>query len=53
VSGPLRVGGFEEGEFEGDSPTEEVAAQVRLCGADSVQLRAQEIDEAKTKWINI
>jgi hypothetical protein len=27
VSGPLGVGGFEEGEFEGDSPTEEVAAQ--------------------------
>jgi len=38
--------GFEEGEFEGDSSTEEVAAQIRLCGADPVQLRAQEIDEA-------
>jgi hypothetical protein len=45
MSGPA-VGGFEEGEFEGDSPTEEVAAQIRLRGADAVQLRAQEIDEA-------
>ena len=41
-----RLGGFEEGEFEGDSPTEEVAAQIGLRGADAVQLRAQEIDEA-------
>ncbi len=39
------VGGFEEGEFEGDSPTEEVAAPARLYGADPIQLRAQEIDE--------
>jgi hypothetical protein len=46
ASGLLGVGGFEEGEFERDGPAEEVAAQVRLCGADSVQLRAQEIDEA-------
>jgi hypothetical protein len=46
VSGPLGLGGFEEGEFEGNSPTEEVAAQVRLCGADPVQLGAQDIDEA-------
>ena len=46
VSGPVGIGGFEEGEFEGDSPTEEVAAQIRLCGTDPVQLRAQEIDEA-------
>ena len=46
MSGRICVGGFEEGEFEGDSPTEEVAAQIRLRGADPVQLRAQEIDEA-------
>jgi hypothetical protein len=46
VSGPVCVGGFEEGKFQGDSPTEEVAAQIRLRGADPVQLRAQEIDEA-------
>ena len=46
MSAPLGVRGFEEGEFEGYSPTEEVTTQVRLCGADSVQLRAQEIDEA-------
>src|SRR5205807_4882652 len=45
-SGPIAIGGFEEGEFEGDSPTEEVAAQIRVRGADAVQLRAQEIDEA-------
>ena len=45
-SGPVGVGGFEEGEFEGDSPTEEVTAQTRLRGADAVQLRTQEIDEA-------
>ena len=41
MSGPLGVGGFEEGEFEGDGPTEEVAAQVRLCGADPVRVSAQ------------
>jgi hypothetical protein len=46
VSGPVGIGGIEEGEFEGDSPTEEVAAQIRLRGTDPVQLRAQEIDEA-------
>src|SRR5271168_505656 len=46
VSGSVSVGGFEEGKFEGDSPTEEVAAQIRLPGADPVQLRAQEINEA-------
>ena len=46
MSAPLGVRGFEEGEFEGYSPTEEVTTQVRLCGADSVQLRAQKIDEA-------
>jgi hypothetical protein len=46
MSGPVGVGGFEEGEFEGDSPTEKVAAQVLLRGADAVQLPAQEIDEA-------
>ena len=26
MSGPVGIGGFEEGEFEGDSPTEEVVA---------------------------
>ena len=46
VSGRISVGGFEEGEFEGDSPTEEVAAQIGLRGAHAVQLRAQKIDEA-------
>ena len=45
-SGPIPIGGFEEGEFKADSPTGEVAAQVCLRGADAVQLRAQEIDEA-------
>ena len=44
--GPVGVGGFEEGEFERDSPTEKVAAQILLRGADAVQLPAQEIDEA-------
>jgi hypothetical protein len=46
MSGRISVGGFEEGEFEGDSPTEEVAAHIGLRGADAVQLPAQEIDEA-------
>jgi hypothetical protein len=52
VSGQLDVGGFEEREFEGYSSTEEVAAQVRLTGADPVQLRAQEIDEATKIWMS-
>src|SRR5260370_17276830 len=46
MSGPVGVGGFEEGEFEGDGPLEKVAAQILLRGADAVQLRAQEIDQA-------
>src|SRR5438309_1644184 len=46
MSGPVGVGGFEEGEFEGDGPLEKVAAQILLRGADPVQLRAQEIDES-------
>jgi hypothetical protein len=46
MSGPVGVGGFEEGEFEGDGPLEKVAARILLRGADAVQLRAQEIDEA-------
>ena len=46
MSGPVGVGGFEEGEFEGDSPTEKVAAQILLRGTDAVQLPAQEIDDA-------
>src|SRR5258708_6412543 len=46
MSGSVGVGGFEKGEFEGDSAREKVAAQIGLCGADAVQLRAQEIDEA-------
>ena len=41
-----RIGSFEEGELEGDSARKEVAAQIWLRRADSVQLRAQEIDEA-------
>jgi hypothetical protein len=45
VSGPVGVGGFEKGEFEGDSPSEKVAAQIRLRGADPIQLRAEETDE--------
>jgi len=36
MSSPASIGGFEEGKFEGDSPTEEVAAQIRLHGADPV-----------------
>src|SRR5712671_7847617 len=52
MSGLVCIGGIKEGEFEGDSPTEEVAAQIRLGGADAVQLRAQEIDEAaKTRIV--
>jgi hypothetical protein len=46
MSGSVGISSFEEGEFESDSPAEEVAAQIRMHGADSVQLTAQEIDEA-------
>ena len=46
VSDSVSISGFEEGKFEGDSPTKEVAAQIRLPGAGPVQLRAQEIDKA-------
>ena len=42
MSGPVGVGGFEEGEFEGDGPLEKVVAQILLRGADAVQLCAQE-----------
>ena len=52
ASGSVGISGFEKGEFEGDSPTEEVAAQIRLRGADPVQLRAQEVDKgAKTRIV--
>jgi hypothetical protein len=47
ISGPVSIGGFEEREFEGDSPAEEVAAQIRTHRADPVQLRAQEIDKPR------
>ena len=40
-----RIGGFEKGEFERDSARKEVAAQICVRRADTVQLRAQEIDE--------
>ena len=39
-SGRVGVGGFEEGEFESDSPIEEVATLVRIRGADAVQFGA-------------
>jgi hypothetical protein len=52
VSGSVSIGGFEESKFEGDSPKEEVAAQLRPRAADPVQLCAQEIDEAaKTRIV--
>jgi hypothetical protein len=35
-SDPLRIGSIEEGELEGDSPPEEVAAKIRVGGADPV-----------------
>ena len=51
-SASIGIGGFEEGELEGDSPTEEVAAQIGLRGTDAVQLGAQEIDEgAQTRAV--
>jgi len=40
-----RIGGFEKGEFERNSARKEVAAQICVRRADTVQLRAQEIDE--------
>jgi len=39
------IGGFKKGEFERDSARKEVAAQICVRRADTVQLRAQEIDE--------
>src|SRR5438270_14069574 len=45
-SGRVGIGGVEERQLEGYGPSEEVAAQIRLGGADPVQLRTQEIDEA-------
>jgi hypothetical protein len=51
-SASIGIGGFEEGELEGDSATEEVAAQIGLRGTDAVQLGAQEIDEgAQTRAV--
>src|ERR1700730_3974072 len=51
-SASIGIGGFEEGRLEGDSPTEEVAAQIRLGGTDAVQLGAQEIDKgAQTRAV--
>jgi hypothetical protein len=52
VSGPVGIGGFEEGEFEGDSPMEEVAAQIRVRGPDPVQLCAAVEDETerRSRW---
>jgi hypothetical protein len=35
MSGLVGVGGFEKGEFERDSATEKVAAQIHLRGADA------------------
>ena len=40
-----RIGGVEKGEFERHSASKEVAAQICVRRADTVQLRAQEIDE--------
>ena len=40
-----RIGGVEKGEFERDSARKEVAAQICVRRADTVQLRAQEFDE--------
>jgi hypothetical protein len=42
-SGP--IGGFEKREFERDSARKEVAAQICVRRANTVQLRAQEINE--------
>ena len=54
--GPADVGGFEEGEFKGDSPTEEVAAQIyyvsrslitkdRTEGSAGLRIPAAEIEQ--------
>jgi hypothetical protein len=40
MSGPIGISGFEERKFEGDRSTKEVATQVRVARADTVQLRA-------------
>jgi hypothetical protein len=40
-----RIGGFEKGEFERDSARKEIAAQICVRWADTVQLRTQEIDK--------
>jgi hypothetical protein len=44
MSGPVGVGGFEKGEFEGDSPTEKVAVAASAYGGDE----PDEVMEAKT-----
>ena len=52
MSGPVGVGGFEVGEFEGDGPLEKVAAQILLRGADAVQLRAQETTKPRNPGLS-
>jgi hypothetical protein len=42
-----RIGGFEEGEFEADGATKEVATQICLSRPNAVQLRAQKINEPR------
>ena len=44
-SDPLRIGSIGEGELEGDSPPEEVAAKIHLGRPDPVQFRSQKLDE--------
>ena len=46
-----RIGGFEKGEFERDSARKEVAAQIRVRRADTVQLRAQKIESTKIRIV--
>jgi hypothetical protein len=52
-SGPVGIGGIGGGEFEGDSPAEDVAAQIHQCRADPVQRRAWEIDKAAKMLIAV
>src|SRR5215471_5390905 len=52
LSAQVGIGGTEKGQLKGDGPSEEVAAKIRLDGADPIQLSTQKIDEgAKTRAV--
>jgi hypothetical protein len=50
MSGPAGIGGFEEGEFEGDSPTEEVAAPIRDGIFEATLLADRDFPKVCQRW---